>query len=36
MKGVGHDLYEEGGERQEGGACSGRKMGELGRAGARV
>ena len=22
-------MYEEGGERQEGGACSGRKMGEL-------
>ena len=26
-------MYEEGGERQEGGTCSARKMGELGRAG---
>ena len=26
-------MYEERGERQEGGTCSGRKMGELGRAG---
>ena len=26
-------MYEEGGDRQEGGTCSGRKMGELGRAG---
>ena len=29
-------MYEEGGERQEGGACSGGKMGELGRAGGQA
>ena len=29
-------MYEEGGERQEGGTCSERKMGELGRAGGQA
>ena len=29
-------MYEEGGERQEGGTCSGRKMDDLGRAGGQV
>ena len=29
-------MYEEGGERQEGGTCSGRKMGELGRGGGQA
>ena len=29
-------MYEEEGERQGGGTCSGRKMGELGRAGGQA
>ena len=29
-------MYEEGGEHREGGTCSGRKMGELGRAGGQA
>ena len=29
-------MYEEGAEPQEGGTCSGRKMGELGRAGGQA
>ena len=29
-------MYEEGGTRQEGGTCSGRKMGGLGRAGGQA
>ena len=34
---LAHPIYEEGGERHEGGTCSGRRLwGELGRAGGQA